>query len=476
MDGTPAATTQLELPTALVQALHAAAAEQSATVAALLGQLLAQQQVGRRTGKKLPLVASASTLFALPVELIGLVFLFLPCRVVRGRVSVVCTLFRAVVHGLPSYRHVLNRCGTYDQHLMLLDSRQRRASQTTAAPRAPTVGDAAQEAAAQGPVSFAAFAVYDRKIYRFGGRTNGGVRLRTCEVMDPMAVGRGGAWTALPPMRSVRSACGVGVVRGRAYVLGGCDDSREVATYEVFDLATHQWVGAEPLPMPFGVCEHAVATHRDAIYIVGGCRHRFSAEETATNEVLVFRPDTDEWGHLPPLPAPRRLATAVAASLLAAPDDGASLPAGASRALLLVVGGFDRVHNSSFAVAPQPTVLSVQVHGMSYVAPPPASRAPIWAKTATGLPAPVAAAVAGNSELVVLRVQEAPQQQQQHVLLPPAAAPVVTMGSEVLVESTSLQHWRSHDFGSGTSSVLWSRVCTLAEDDTDRSHALLVVD
>jgi hypothetical protein len=143
--------------------------------------------------------------------------------------------------------------------------------------------------------------VYNRRIYRFGGRTSQEARLNTCEFFDPAASG-GGQWTELPPMKSVRSACGVGVVRGKAYVIGGCDDNGEVATYEVFDLTTHQWLGNEPRPMPHGVCEHAVAVHGDAIYIVGGCIGRFKLDERSSHAIFMFQPhlETDaQWKQLP---------------------------------------------------------------------------------------------------------------------------------------------------------------------------------
>jgi hypothetical protein len=253
-------------------------------------------------------------------------------------------------------------------------------------------------------------------------------------------------------MKCMRSACGVAVVRGKAFVIGGCASTGELASYEVLNLVTHQWVTDEPLPMPFGVCEHAVAVHHETIYVVGGCRGRFTPDEAATNEVAVFRCDTNEWGNLPPMPAPRRLATAVATSLREDGRPGASASTtwsasdGLGTALLLVLGGFDRVNSNSL----QTGIFCARVAGMSYSA-----KQSVWTKVSAGMLALAATARDCDSSLVVLgRCQN-------------------NRAGDLAVVATPLDLWR-RGLDDGAGGVLWRNLCTVSGDE-DSCHCVLLV-
>ena len=374
----------------------------------------------------------------LPTELLILIFSFLPARAIEARIGVVSKLFRSIVKS-SCLRDLLEVCGVYDQGQQILGFRNNWS--TTSPESAPS-----NEGIITARVSFAAYTVYDRKIFRFGGRLESGERLNTCEFYDPLV--RGGRWTSLPPLREVRSACGVGVVRGKAYIIGGCDDNGELASYEVFDLLRHEWIG-EQHPMPVGICEHSVAVHNGTIYIVGGCQNRFKAEEMTTNEVLVFRPETGEWAALPPLPAPRRLSTAIAVPLS---TSSASLcHADEAVAVLLVAGGF--AYLSSVAADPVASIMSIRVRGMSYV-PLAHHGATIWSKA---MAFPVASAVV---------VPTSSEGRRQNL--------VVINAKAKSIETVSLDVWRVRENPTG-SAWEWERIRVLPLEH-DAFHCLLALE
>ena len=116
-------------------------------------------------------------------------------------------------------------------------------------------------------------AVLDGKLYVFGGRTRNGDgttlngALETTEMLDPAA----GGWVARAPMPTGRRTMVVGLLDGKAQVMGGEGAQGSPGTFpqnEQYDPATNTWRTLKVVPTP----RHgAVAGTIDGtVYIVGG--------------------------------------------------------------------------------------------------------------------------------------------------------------------------------------------------------------
>eukprot|EP01063_Lacrimia_lanifica_P029209 TRINITY_DN4413_c1_g1_i1.p1 TRINITY_DN4413_c1_g1~~TRINITY_DN4413_c1_g1_i1.p1 ORF type:complete len:429 (+),score=146.30 TRINITY_DN4413_c1_g1_i1:66-1352(+) len=153
-----------------------------------------------------------------------------------------------------------------------------------------------------------ATAVYNRKVYVFGGR-NSEQRLASGECYDPL----NDSWTLLPPMRTVRSAPACAVHGRHIYIFGGFDGVKEYRTVERFDPIKNEWADSEALSrMPFEACELGAVSVGKHIYIIGGTQCRHSPGEKVLPIVQRFDPVKNEWSFLPCMSTKRMCPAAVA--------------------------------------------------------------------------------------------------------------------------------------------------------------------
>jgi N-acetylneuraminic acid mutarotase len=115
-------------------------------------------------------------------------------------------------------------------------------------------------------------AVFDDKLYVFGGRTRDADgtevdgTLNTVEMYDPIQ----DIWTARTPMPTGRRTMVVGTLDGRAQVIGGerAADGKTFPQNEEYDPATDTWRALAAMPTP----RHGAAggTVDGAVYVAGG--------------------------------------------------------------------------------------------------------------------------------------------------------------------------------------------------------------
>ncbi|ESO84234.1 hypothetical protein LOTGIDRAFT_211219 [Lottia gigantea] len=79
-------------------------------------------------------------------------------------------------------------------------------------------------------------AVLNGSVYAVGG-FNGSLRVRTVDVYDPLK----DTWTACPSMEARRSTLGVAVLNNLIYAVGGFDGSTGLDSAEYFDVRTGEW-------------------------------------------------------------------------------------------------------------------------------------------------------------------------------------------------------------------------------------------
>jgi N-acetylneuraminic acid mutarotase len=108
------------------------------------------------------------------------------------------------------------------------------------------------------------------KIYVVGGgSTEGSPSPRTALVYDTSS----GIWTQIPHYNNkVRVAHCSCVLGGRLYVVGGQDSSGSLATMDMFDPNSGQWVSKNSMPTDRGLA--ACATIENKIYVIGGARFK----------------------------------------------------------------------------------------------------------------------------------------------------------------------------------------------------------
>ncbi len=103
------------------------------------------------------------------------------------------------------------------------------------------------------------------KIYVVGGaNTETGVYPRTAFAYDTSS----GIWTQFPlrdnTIRAAHSSC---VVGGKLYVIGGNDSSKTIATMDMFDPGTGQWLSKNPMSIDRGLA--ACASIGGKIFVFG---------------------------------------------------------------------------------------------------------------------------------------------------------------------------------------------------------------
>jgi DNA-binding CsgD family transcriptional regulator/N-acetylneuraminic acid mutarotase len=114
------------------------------------------------------------------------------------------------------------------------------------------------------PVFAYALAVYQQKMYLFGG-SNGQGYLATSYVYDPQT----DRWAAIAPMPTARGFAAAGVLNDAIYVVGGYDGQQDLAVCERYLPATDQWEACAPLSVGRGGLG-MVAMADKKLYAIGG--------------------------------------------------------------------------------------------------------------------------------------------------------------------------------------------------------------
>ncbi len=134
-------------------------------------------------------------------------------------------------------------------------------------------------------VGAAAVAIGSR-IFVVGGMDGFGRTLGTVELYDTI----GDRWTKLPDLPKPRHHAGAAVLDGVLYVIGGIGGSKSAPTSDVYAYyeGSNEWVIKASLPTPRSA--FAIALMDRSIYAIGGIDTLGE-----TNELAMYRPDTDAW-------------------------------------------------------------------------------------------------------------------------------------------------------------------------------------
>jgi len=116
-----------------------------------------------------------------------------------------------------------------------------------------------------------ACAVHEGEVYLFGGH-NGEMPVKSAEMFRPGdEPDSRGEWVSLPPLLARRAYLSAVQLDGKIYAIGGSADGRTLSTFEVFDIATHQWdqwFAKPPMGTKRTIAASAVAEGR--LYVTGG--------------------------------------------------------------------------------------------------------------------------------------------------------------------------------------------------------------
>jgi N-acetylneuraminic acid mutarotase len=186
-----------------------------------------------------------------------------------------------------------------------------------------------------------AAAVIGQRIVLIGGfSTTTNVPVAQVHVYD-LATHR---WSKAAPLPRPRGGHAAVVLDGRIHVIGGGNSQSTIADHSVYDPATDRWSELAPLPRAMG--SPAAVVHRGALHSIGG-RSGFDD----FGEVWRYDAAADTWRALPPIP-PRGTAGAVSVCNAIHLFGGESQP---RRAVLAEVFRFDEAQGMWSALAPLPT-------------------------------------------------------------------------------------------------------------------------
>jgi N-acetylneuraminic acid mutarotase len=158
---------------------------------------------------------------------------------------------------------------------------------------------------------------HENKIYAIGGAKNPTYstpelrptvpveNLATNEVFDIAT----GTWSPAAPMLTARNHHGASLIDGKIYVVGGrigstfiIGLSNNVSTNEVYDIGKNTWAAVLGMPTPRSGVGTAVLNGR--MHVLGGEAYLNDLVGTyRTHEA--FDPKTNAWQRLPPMPTPR---------------------------------------------------------------------------------------------------------------------------------------------------------------------------
>lgn len=156
--------------------------------------------------------------------------------------------------------------------------------------------------------SHGAAAVYNGRIYLFGGGGNNFQSLNSVEIYDP----RDDRWSLGKEMPSIRSGAMAVTLNNKIYVIGGGfkkPDGKFVflKKVEIYDPYTNEWENGPDLIIPHDY--PAIAVLNDNIYIIGG--HHPNATEggpktdPGSNFCEMLDIGMGKWSEIAPLPTPR---------------------------------------------------------------------------------------------------------------------------------------------------------------------------
>jgi hypothetical protein len=165
-----------------------------------------------------------------------------------------------------------------------------------------------------------AIAVFQNKIYVFGGATSETDYTGVNEVYDPVT----NTWTAKASMPTARADLSASVVGDKIYLIGGKKHLgvdpyySEVDVNEAYDPVNDAWTTKSPMPASgFG---YASAVADGKIYVIGGA-HKFWTEWDISdlNSNRVYNPENDSWSVSANLPTAVSYAAAAATADFVAP-------------------------------------------------------------------------------------------------------------------------------------------------------------
>lgn len=128
-------------------------------------------------------------------------------------------------------------------------------------------------------------ALINGQVYAVGG-FNGSLRVRTVDMYDPVK----DTWTACPSMEARRSTLGVAVLNDLIYAVGGFDGSSGLNTAECLDVQTGEWhmIAA----MSTRRSSVGVGVVRGFLYAVGGYD---GSSRQCLSSVECYNPAEDKW-------------------------------------------------------------------------------------------------------------------------------------------------------------------------------------
>ncbi|XP_063588131.1 ring canal kelch homolog [Penaeus indicus] len=128
-------------------------------------------------------------------------------------------------------------------------------------------------------------AVINGKVYAVGG-FNGALRVRTVDVYDPTR----DSWSSCASMEARRSTLGVATLNGCIYAVGGFDGSTGLNSAEMYDSKTYEW--RMIAPMSTRRSSVGVGVVSGFLYAVGGYD---GASRQCLASVECYCPESDVW-------------------------------------------------------------------------------------------------------------------------------------------------------------------------------------
>ncbi|KAM5293172.1 kelch-like protein 40 [Ctenodactylus gundi] len=111
-------------------------------------------------------------------------------------------------------------------------------------------------------------------------------------------------WMGMPPLPSPRCLFGLGEALNSIYVVGGRelkDGERSLDSVLCYDRLSFKWGESDPLPhVAYG---HAVLSHLDLVYVIGGK----GSDRKCLSKMCVYDPKKFEWRELAPMQTARSL-------------------------------------------------------------------------------------------------------------------------------------------------------------------------
>lgn len=111
-------------------------------------------------------------------------------------------------------------------------------------------------------------------------------------------------WLGMPPVPSARCLFGLGESENSIYLIGGKelkDGEQTLDTVMCYDRPSFKWGESDPLP--YEVYGHAVVSHENLVYVIGGK----GADKKCLNRICVYNPKKFEWKDLAPMKTARSL-------------------------------------------------------------------------------------------------------------------------------------------------------------------------